>query len=87
MPLPLSLSLTLFPSLSPLGMLCVYIREETGRETAQATPQGDHYGATEGLGEDIGTLSSSPGECLSLSLSVCVAQIFIYIATMFFGGK
>lgn len=91
----LSLSLSTFfsiflsPSLTPPGMLCVYIREETGRETAQATPQGDHYGAAEGLGEDIGTLSSSPGECLSLSLSlsVCVAQIFIYIATMFFGGK
>lgn len=49
---------------SPLGMLCVYIREEGSRETAQASPQGDHYRAAEGLGKDIGTLSSSPGECV-----------------------
>lgn len=48
----------------PLGMLCVYIREEGSRETAQASPQGDHYRAAEGLGKDIGTLSSSPGECV-----------------------
>lgn len=45
-------------------MLCVYIREEGSRETAQASPQGDHYRAAEGLGKDIGTLSSSPGECV-----------------------